>query len=432
MRVKPEHRCSARQPPVTFIYPNRLFRFRSQYADARARLAEAGGYGSGIFGGDSLLSLGQSDVFFDCVEGSDDGIGGGAAHGTENGKGTDRRDAVKLRVRMTGLDVTLLLPEGEEPTDRSSSSGSTSHVRLQMRRMGQTVQYAEGWVQAVAEIGTFAVNWKDGIARDVPYARVVEGLGAADLSPSIQVTCSGGVGESRGRTDRADEGEVAVDVECMPVAAVLDARLAGLLRDFVGKIQPAARPTQPVDRSDVTTGNGRAEDAASSSKNSNMRDRRVSVTVAMPKLTVRLPADPSACSSAAHSALISSVQNGSSPVGWASREEVEGDSGPMLVLEFEGTVIRVARGSPGPQETRLECTRMTCQMLLVCLGGIKGGKGTDVIGLYFLEASRAAAGPPLTLEYGLANDIRKPGQLGVARSVDADLNFLHTWEPNDG
>lgn len=404
--------------PTTLFLPK-------QYADARARLAGAEGYGQGVFGTGSYLSLGQSDVFYDCEAGSDDVDGGGEAR-------PDRHGSMKFRVRMTGLDVTLLLPQDSMAPFRRSDSPSAS-LRFQMRRMSQTLLCDGKWMRSVAEVGTFVADWSGGNARDGRCVRVVEVVSAADASPSVQISCTAGAetteAENRRETDPVDGEEVSLTVDCLPVAAVLDPGLVHCLRNFVEQVR------SPVDGKDGGGGNSQGMPVPSGSS---IREPRVVVAVSMPELTVRVPADASACSSDAHTALISSVQNGTSPVGWAPREEHAGELAPMLVLQVEGVVVRIASGSSKPQETALECTRVACQLLLLIgsdgtddsSGG--GGGSEGLIGLYFLEASRFSAGAPLKVEYGLAKDIRKAAHVDLARPGDADLKFLHTWEPNDG
>lgn len=393
----------------------------SQYADARARLAQTEGCGQGAFGASSFLSLGQSDVFYDCEEGSDDGMEGGGAR-------PDRRGSMKFRVRMTGLDVTLSLARGAVSAPERGSDAGEDCVRLQMRHMSQTLHIAGSRVQSVAEIGTFVADWNDGSGSCV---RVVEVLEAAGASPSVQVSYS----TAEGRDPRADNGredgeDVGLDVVTLPLAVILDPRLVGSVSDFLARVQPHVQPIQPVDDIDLTSGvHGHGRSAPSGG---DARDPRVVITVGVPKLTVRVPADSSACSSDAHAALISSVQDGTSPVGWTPREMLAGEVAPMLVLEVEGVAVRLAFGSPTTQETALECTRVASQMLLAFGDGSEHDGGVAVMGLYFLEASRSDAEAPLKVDFGLAKDIRKAGQLDLARPGDADLNFLHTWEPNDG
>lgn len=393
-----------------------------QYADARARLARSGGYGQSAFGASSFLSLGQSDVFYDCEDVSDDGVEGGGAR-------SDRRGSMKFRVRMTGLDVTLsLAPESTGAPERGGSA-SENFVRLQMRHMSQTLHSAGGWVQSVAEIGTFVADWNDERGSCV---RVVEVLGAASASPSVQVSFSTGDGaEARGNNHREDGEDIGLDVATLPLAVILDPRLVGSVSDLVARVQPHVPPTRSVDEIDLK-GGGHGHGRSVSSIG-NPRDRRVVMTVNVPKITTRIPADSGACSSDAHAALISSVRDGTSPVGWTPRETLAGEvAAPMLVLEVEGVAVRLAFGSPTTQETALECTRVACQMLLSFADSTEHDGDIAMMGLYFLEASRSSADVPLKVDFGLAKDIRKPGELDLARPGDADLNFLHTWEPNDG
>lgn len=396
---------------------SRVWVFPKQYADARARLAGAEGYGQGVCGAGSYLPLGQSDVFYDCEEGNNDISGGGGAR-------SDRRGSMKCRVRMTGLDVTLLLTQESMDALRSSDNPSAS-LRFQMRRMSQTLLCDGKWMQSVAEVGTFVVDWSGRNVRDGRCVRVVEVFSAADASPCVQISCTAGSetaeAEIRCELDRIDGEEVSLTMDCLPVAAVLDPGLVHCLGDFFAQVRPR------VDGKDGGGGKCRGMPVPSGST---VREPRVVVAIAVPELTVRIPADASACSSDAHTALVSSIQNGTSPVGWAPREELADEVAPMLVVQVEGVAVRIAFGSSRPQATALECTRVACQLLL--LGSDRDGGGESLIGLYFLEASRSSAGTPLKLEYGLAKDIRKAGQLDLARPGDADLKFLHTWEPNDG
>lgn len=387
-----------------------------------------------MFGGGSLLSLEQSDVFYDCEEETADSSGAGGALVGDSRTQADH-GSVKVRVRMTGVDVTLLL---DKDTDLSShSNGSASCVRFQMRRASHSIDRTGGRMNSAAEIGTFAADWSDAYTRDTPCVRVLEMVGAADSSPCIRLTSSSEALKSRAETDRVDGEEVVVAVECLPVVAVLDVRLAAFLADFESKIKLQVRRTQQVegiDTNDKSDGNGRLTHAAAS-RNVNSQ-RRISVSVSLPKVTLRLPADPGACSSAAYSALISSVESGTSPVGWTRGDAPGGGGGageaaPALVVEIERAVVRVATGSPSTQETTLECARVACQMLLVCGDG-NGSRSGDTIGLYFLEASGPFTEAPLKVEYGLMSKIGNARRLGVARPADAELNFLHTWEPNDG
>lgn len=379
-----------------------------------------------MLGGGSRSSLGQSDVFYDCEDGVEDGVGGNGAYGRNKETGTDHHDDAKVRVRMTGLDITLLLSNGT--LNGSSNCASASHIGVQMRRISQTLHFSEGWMQSVTEVGTFIADFADRDAGGCRRVPVVEVFGAAGASPCLQMTCSsgGGVDTDAENTSVNGAGGIAVDLQCLPVAAVVDTRLVGLLCEFITQVLPQAGQVQPVVSTDDGGGNGRSMDVASSGK---VRDRRIRVVVAVPKLTVRFPADPGACSSAAYTALISSVQNGTSPVGWAPREAPEQLS-PALVLEIESATVTVAVGAPKTPTATLDCTRIACQMLLVCSNGNSSDEGGDLMGLYFLEASRVDT--PLKVEYGLAEDMGKAGNLGAARPADADLKFLHTWEPNDG
>lgn len=366
------------------------------------------------------MSLGQSDVFYDCEQASDDGSGGGEAR-------SDRHSSMKFRVRLTGLDITLVLAEASVGS-LVGGSVSARYVRFQMRRMGQTLHRAGRLMQGVAEVGTFVADWNDGNIRDGQCLRVVEVLGASDASPAVQVTCTTGA-ESRGEIDRNDGEEVTLSVDCLQVATVVDPGLVISLSDFLAQVQLQVRPTPPVVGTDGSCGNGQGVAVPSSSS---ARNPRIVVTVALPGLTVRVPADTGACSSDAHAALMNSVQNGTSPVGWTRREAVAEDMAPTIVLEVADVVVRCAFGSPTPPEITLQCTRMACQMLLVCGDGDTDDGSGGLIGLYFLEASRSSAEAPLNVEWGLAKDMRKVEQLDLARPGDADLNFLHTWEPNDG
>lgn len=390
----------------------------NQYTEARARLAEAGGYGHGVFGIGSHLSLGQSDVFYDCEDTTDDGTGRGGHSGAE----ADRlQNSAKVRVRMTGLDVTLLL--AEEAGGRSHSGSDASFVRLQMRRMIQTLHSAETWNRSVAEVGTFVADFTSGHRRPV---RVLEVSGADDSCPCIEANCTTGVTDSEDM-DHGD-GRVSVDVRCLPVAAIMDARLVGLLGGFIAQ----STMTRPVVDDGGCGGHSNHISTGVASRNKLAGDRNIHVAVSAPKLAVRLPADPSACSSMAHVALIDSVRNGTSPVGWTLRETGGEAAAPALVLEVEGATVTSCFGSPTTPTVTLECTRVACEMLLVCSGGGRGIRDGEAIGLYFLEASRSGSEAPLKVEYGLAEAVGKAGRLGVARPASADLKFLHTWEPNDG
>ncbi len=382
-----------------------------QYADARARLAEV--EGQGVFGTSSYLSLGQSDVFFDCEEGSDDGIGGLAR--------SDGHGSSKFRVRMTGLDVTLLL--AQECTDVLKGSGASASVHLQARRMSQTWLCDGKRVQVVAEVGTFVTDWRDGNFRDGRGLRVMEVLQAADASPSVEISYIAGA-EPRREVDGED---IALAIDSLPVAVVLDPGMVNSLINFFGQIQRQVHSLQPAEGTDGRNSQGRAGPSTSG-----VRDSRVVVAITLPELSVRVPADSSAFSSDAYAALVSSVQNGTSPVGWAAREEIAEEVAPMLVLQVDGVAIRLALGSSKPQETALECAQVACQLLLPGVSSARDDGSGGLIGLYFLQASRSSAEVPLKLEYGLAKDVRKAGQVNLARPGDADLNFLHTWEPNDG
>lgn len=384
-----------------------------------------------MFGGGSLLSLEQSDVFYDCEEGAADTSGADGPLAGDTRTQTDH-GSVKVRVRVTGVDVTLITDKDTGPS--SHDSGCASYVRFQMRRASHSFHRTGGRINSAAEIGIFAADWSDANARDTPCVRVLEVVGAADSSPCIRLTSSSEAHESRAETDHGDGEETVVDVECRPVVAVLDVRLAAFVADFESNIRLQVRRTQQIAGTDNSNGNGRPNPAAAASGNADS-ERRVSVSVSLPKITLRLPADPGACSSTAYSALISSVESGTSPVGW-TREDApgvgRGEAAPALVVEIERAVVRIATGSPSTQETTLECARAACQMLLVCGDGGNGSTTGDTIGLYFLEASGPSTEAPLKVEYGLANNIGNARHLGVARPADAGLNFLHTWEPNDG
>lgn len=418
MRVDTHGVCRSRAS--LSICPSAVDLLLKQYADARARLAETEGYGLGVFGAGSYLSLGQSDVFYDCEQGSDD-------DNESSGARSARHASIKFRVRMTGLDFTLLLAE-ESVDPLGCDSARASYVRFQMRHMSQTLLCAGRWMQGVAEVGTFVADWNDGNLRDGQGVRVVEVLGSADTSPSVQISCSTG-DESRGEIDRIDGEEVTLNVDCLQVTAVLDPGLLTSLSEFLAQLQRQMRPTQPVAGTDHR---GRNDEGMTVPSSTSPRNPRVVVALALPGLTVRAPADPGACSSDAHTALMSSLQNGTSPVGWTHREVGAEDMAPAIVLEVADVVVRAAFGSSLPPEIVLECTRVACQMLLVCGGGARENGGGSLVGLYLLEASCSSDEAPLKVECGLAKDVRKVGQLDLARPGDADLNFLHTWEPNDG
>lgn len=400
------------------VFPSAVDLLLEQYADARARLAEAEGYGQGVFGAGSYLSLGQSDVFYDCEQGSDDGSGGGGAR-------SDRHASMKFRVRMAGLDFTLLLAE-ESVGPLGCGSARASYVRFQMRHMSQTLLCAGRWMQGVAEVGTFVAEWNDGNLPDGQGVRIVEVLGSADASPSVQITCNTGE-ESRGKIDQIDGEEVTINIDCLEVAVVLDPGLVTSLSKFLALLRQQMRPTQPVACTDHS---GRNDQGMVMPSSTSARNPRVVVALALPGLTVRAPADAGACSSDAFAALMSSVQNGTSPVGWTRREASAEDKAPTIVLEVADVMMRAAFGSSIPPEIVLESTRVACQMLLVCGGGARENGG--LIGLYLLEASCSSDEAPLKVECSLAKDVRKVGRLDLPRPGDADLNFLHTWEPNDG
>lgn len=368
----------------------------------------------------SQLSLGQSDVFYDCVEGSVDESGERGVRRRRSGAGVDGLESAKIRVRMAGLDVTLLLDN--EPREPSSSGCSGRYIRFQTRHVSQTLQYAGGVAQSVAEVGTFVVDCSDGSAHQTPRAlRVLEVLVGTDGSPCIQITGSGSVRGSQAGAGHVGDGGITVDVESLPLAAVLDVHVAVFVTEFLSQVKlqaPSPHSVGVVDERDESTGNPRSDCVVSSS-------RHIAVTAAIPKLTVRFPADPSSCSSVAHAALVTSVEDGTSPVGWAPRRPLGDVAPPALVLEIDDIMLKIEDGPEKMLKATLECSKLICEMILISNDG-------ELMGLYFLEACYSVTEGPLKVEYGLAENIGNRRKLDVIRSADAGLKFLHTWEPNDG
>lgn len=397
----------------------------TQYADARARLSAAGGYGRGAFGDSSHMSLGQSDIFFDCEEGSDYDIGGGGeTRAKENGAEVEKRDSVKARVRITGLDVTLIL--GDESVHRPGAGGNVSCISLQARRISQTLDFMGTSMLSISEIGTFVIDFDNGSLALGGRARVVDMMGPANATPCVRIRCSTQIGAGSSPNGNDADG-VMVDVQCPPVAVILDKQLVTRLAEFATKVQ--ARRKISID--DEDDGGDESDRSAGTTRRGEGRDSSVAMTVAVPNLTLRVQAERNACSSDAHTALIRSVQNGTSAVGWASQGST-GSEAPALVLEMEGVVVKTNTAHGSGPEAALECSRVTCEMILACSGTVGGAGESNVFGLCFMEASRSVDGTPLKAEYGPLQQMRKGQKLGVARSANADLNFLHTWEPSDG
>lgn len=368
-------------------------------------------------------SLGRSDLFFDCVDGSED-----VGEGSKDAKASIR-DTAKIRVRNTGLDVTLLLSQHSlslrQARSATTSSVGECRIQMQMRRMSQTLHRNGRKIQSVAEIGTLVADYHDAVATMLRPVRILEVVCDAGSSPSVQITCSmgGAVDGVHGR----DETDIAVDIQCLPIAGVVHTRIIALVNEFITRAVP-----QSVEFGRSRIGEGGRSVGVTRCKNVSENVVRIATTV--PKISVRVPADPRACSSEAYAALVQSVRNGSSPVGWEVARALE-EAAPALVVEIEGVVLAHGVESADSRKTTVECSRVRCKMVLPFNAGDSGSHGADHVALYFLEGIQSPGSPSearLKVEYGLAEDIRKTGRLGLARPLDADLKFLHTWEPSDG
>lgn len=415
-------------------YPYFLF---EQYANARARLAEDREHGAGGFSDNLTSSLGQSDMFFDCVDGQEDSIGTPGTVQAPQMIGSGDRDTARVRVRIAGLDVTLVVPKeyvdpenlGSRVTQQvetfassSSDSGAASGFYLKMRRVSQVAHSHGTRLQSVVEVGTLVVDFADGSATLHRPVRLLAVVDEADASACLNVTfCSGGASDDPGESGRVGEAGISVDVECLPIEIAVHMHPLALMKDFLAQALPQAHSSGSGQATGVTAGR-------------NLSHRQFKVAGAIPTISVRLPARQSACFSEAYSALVKSVTNCTSPVGWERREAVE-EAAPALVLGIEGAVVNHAVAQAGGAVTTLECVRVRCQMLLRCDVGESERDGVHNIGLYFLEAFRPPGShseEPLKVEYGHSEDLGKVGRFGMARPNDADLNFLHTWEPSDG
>lgn len=380
-------------------------------------------------------SLGQSDIFFDCFDGSED-----AREGPKDAE-SDDRDSAKIRVRIGGLDVTLLLPEvplssrhqqTEAPSmEAGASNKRTCRVHVQMKRMSQTVHRAGSWIRSVAEVGTCVADYYDVGAGVMRTLRVMEMFCEAGSPSSIKATCSSGAAAAApGRAVVSDEG-LTVHVQCLPIAAVVHTRMLISINEFIARAVPQVRSAQTVFETRTSGGGVRSIGAATPKTRSNKHLRMVAV---IPKINVRVASHPCVCSSEAYAALVRSVQNGTSPVGWTATEALK-EAAPSLVVKIKGVVIEHTAGQASSPTYMVECTKVQCQMLLPFRACDSESGSADHVGLYFLEAFQSPCSlpeAPLKVEYGLAEDITKAGRLGVARPGDADLKFLHTWEPNDG
>lgn len=409
-----------------------------QYAEARARLAEEARNGEGGLGSMMQSSLDQSDLFFDCVDGSEDP--------GERSKYAEPQecDTTKVRVRVAGLDVTLCLSEAplssreierrEVPYMEVEMGNDTVARRLhvQLRRMTKTVHHVGSRIDAVAEIGTCVADYYDTDLGTKQPLRVAEVLCEAQALPSLKVTCSNGPRTSAPRRAvETDEVNISVDVQCLPVAAVIHSRMLGFITKF---LECAAPRVQPVESISEKTAHGGSINAATPGKES---DKCVRVTVSISRIDLRLPSHPCVCSSEAYAALVQSVHNGASPVGWTVTEvpEVLRDQAPLLVVEIEGAVIEHTTRRASSPTCTVECTKLRCQMALPLSDSDSEAAGASLMELHFLEAVQPPGSPfnvPLKVEYGLAEDIVKAGRLEVVRPGDANLKFLHTWEPNEG
>lgn len=387
-------------------------------------------------GGGSDLSLDQSEVFYDCVEADidhDSGGGGGNAH-PPHGQGS-----AKFRLRMSGFDLTLMLGEGT-----TSNDPSVNRICFQARRLIHVLHHSGTLKQYSADIGTFVADATDGSAA-IGCVRMLE-IGVVDTtdvsipvewSPCIQVKCSRGSSkgaDSRG-SDRVTKGDLtSVDIQCLPVAAVINAKWIGMLSEFVAQSHPKTcrsrdGSSQPKDVSGTESDRTPLTPAVNAEDTVGVDDYCVTLSVSVPNVLVRLPADPAACSSVAYTALITSIRNGCSPVGWTRRDSMEG--APALMVEVQDMVLTSCFGSPGVPLGSLECSKVACEIILNDSEDMAGVAG--VMGLYFLEASRSDPETPVKVEYGCPEDMGRTRKSGAARRAGVgDLEFLHTWEPNDG
>lgn len=380
-------------------------------------------------------SLCQSDLFFDCVDGSED-----AGEGPKDAEAKDR-DTVKVRVRIAGLDITLLLAEvplslrhqrREAPSiEVGASNKRACRIHVQMRRMSQNVHRVGRWVESVAEVGTCVADYFDVGAGMMRPLRVMEMICEAGSPSSLKVTFSTGAATAAPDRAIATDEDLTVRFECAPIEAVVHTRMLSCIHDFI------ARTVPQVQSAEFGVGNrtsGSAERSVGAEIPRMKSDRQLRVVAVFPKINVRVASHVCVCSSEAYAALVRSVQNGTSPVGWTATEALE-EEAPYLVIEIKGAVIEHTAGQANSPTYTVECTEVRCRMLLPFRARGSESGGADHVGLYFLEAiqaSRSLSGAPLKVEYGLTNNIRRTGRLGVARPGDANLKFLHTWEPNDG
>lgn len=417
-----------------------------QYADARARLSQNAGDDGGNADGDLQSPLGQSDLFFDCMDGTEEeGTGSRPVRANANDV-----DTAKVRLRVAGLDMTLLLSEDQSdvriPDSRpacqrdaagvtSSSSCISSRLHVQMRHMVETLHRSKNRIHSLGEVGSLSGDFISEIHETRHSVRLFEVVDEAGASPSVQIMCSG-KSDSLTLTDpgHTEHVNLSVDVQCSSVTAVIDTAAMSRVSDFVHRALPQDSFAEVDAR---INGDGCSDGKTVTAKVRRSKDgHHVGVVVSIPKITVQVPASPDACCSEAYSALVNSVRSGVSPVGWQQMETSEVGS-PALILEVEDVVASRESSLPDVAPASIvECSRVRCQMVLPYDTGVDGNRKYDRIGLFFLEGYRSpdsATGAPLKVEYG-------PATIGGKRSVRPDLteaanvelNFLHTWEPNDG
>lgn len=381
-------------------------------------------------------------MFFDCVDESEktewDVADDSPAEGESDG------DSTNVRIRIAGIDVMLstlgeqgdrrrATPAGERSEiagNNASGDYSTSQIVLQMRHMVQTVRCVGSRIECAGEVANMRCDFIDGSSSNSRAVRLFQVMDEVGATPCFQVVYSTSTRPPAstpfGEVGRTEELNPLIDIQCVSVSAAVHNDAIALMSDFLRRAVPQERPAQTNSREDQDGTPSRQFVSCTSQKRTRTQRGRVSVKI--PKIVVRVPALAETCSSEAYLALVSSVRNNMSPVGWERKERLEQVT-PELVLEIEEINALKLLASAGPPSFTLECSRVRCQMMLP-----SRTKPDECLGLYFLDAHRPTdvpVGDPLRLEFGPSTDVRTGGKPGARHSAEIDLKFLHTWEPND-
>ncbi|CAM9138705.1 unnamed protein product, partial [Choristocarpus tenellus] len=410
-----------------------------QYAEARARLLQEMDGVRPVSDASGGPSLEDSDCFFDCIDTipNPEGDSGGAKD-------------VKFHVQVGGARVVLLIEEqamrgsiGMEnvSTTNGASSGArlvaATYFQLLMNEMSYTMYLdpAQALNHQDAGIDSLTFCHVEGVPHDWDAGWVDEGLGRSLLQfpeqPSSSAPCLWFKSVASGSDPSVgvlcdNLPNVSVDVSCLPMSITLDIQTILLFLDFVGCVQNS----QCADEAEVLGHSG--DETLTQQSHVSM-----TVSLSIPVIRLCLPVNTMPCTSAAASSLYSSIHNSTSPVAWELEDATRGLSrgAPALLLHLEMTVLTLRTGQPTLPMTSLESRKARCHMILPWDGESIDGLGSDqqCVSLFFLEATSSFKNPaPLLLEFGPSDKVGNGKRIGIKTPPSAKLEFLHTWEPNEG